>query len=352
MSTATATSIFQTELAASGGKAPDWVEVFPAGPDINARDGRKWTLDPKTVISAFKANNGPLPIDYEHAQAHKAPKGELAPAAGWITELEERAGAIWGKVEWVAAAAKMIVEKAYRFLSPEFHTDSNNAILSLAGAGLVNRPALEMTALSREENQQENEEMSLKAIAKALGLADDANEAAILAALAQRDTERGAGHTALCQALKLDAKSDGTSIIAAVAKLQDTTALAAQAAPELAKLQTEIAALKAVNAESEINGLLDNAAKEGKITPASRDTYKGICMAEGGIARFKALAATLPVICAPSGLDDVKVTARDPDNADPVALAAKARKYQDEQAAVGRAISFDIAVMETQEQMK
>nr|WP_244428947.1 phage protease [Bartonella vinsonii] len=38
-------------------------------------------------------------IDYEHGQHHRARNGLEAPASGWIEELAERDGAIWGRVK-------------------------------------------------------------------------------------------------------------------------------------------------------------------------------------------------------------------------------------------------------------
>lgn len=350
MSTATATAFF-TDLASEGNVPPEWVELFPKGPQIRARDGRSWTLEPARVVAAFAANQGPLAIDYEHGQAHKAPKGDEAKAAGWIVAVEEREGAVWGKVEWTRAAAQMIVEKEYRFISPDFDHTREGLIVHLNGAGLVNRPALTMTALSQK--QPENVAMSLKAIAAALGLKDDADEKAVLAAI----DIRGQQVTALCAALKLDAASDAAVIKAAVEALQsehatalaslktaqgsDVTALQAQ----LTDTRNALAALQKKDADREIEAVLDQASAEGKITPASRDSYRAMCTAEGGIDRFKALAATLPVICAPSQLGGKPVTTADEaTNVNPTALAAKARKYQDDQAAVGVIVSISEAV--------
>jgi phage I-like protein len=350
MSTATATAFF-TDLASEGNTPPEWIELFPKGPEIRARDGRRWTLEPARVVSAFAANNGPLAIDYEHGQAHKAPKGEEAKAAGWIVAVEERGGAVWGKAEWTPAAAAMIANREYRFISPDFDHTREGLIVHLNGAGLVNRPALTMTALS--QRQPETDAMSLKAIAAALGLKDDADEKAVLTAIEARAREA----TALCAILKIDASSDAAAITTAVQTLQSSneTALAslktAQGA-DVAALQAQLTdtrnaltALQNKDADREIDAALDQASSEGKITPASRETYRAMCAAEGGLERFKALAATLPVICAPSPLGgQPAVTADEATNLNPTALAAKARKYQDEQAATGIIVSISDAV--------
>lgn len=352
MNTATATAIFRTDLAASKTGAPEWIELFPAGPELNARDGRRWTAAPEDVLAAFNANNAPLPIDYEHGQDHLATQGHEAPAAGWIVELENRNGAVWGRVEWTDRAAAMIAAREYRFVSPAFNTLKNGKITRLLGAGLVNRPALEMTALSRETPQTtENDQM--KAIAKALGLDEGADEKAILAAIAARDTER----TALLKELKLDpaqaGQEEAAAAIASLRQESETATAALKSAPEKAELaavrqtladtQTALAALQKKDADREIDLALDEATNAGKITPASRDKYRAMCAAEGGLDRFKELASTLPVICEPSTLDTRRATTRE-ETIDPVELAAEATKYQTEQRAAGINLSYSEAV--------
>lgn len=350
MNSASATAIFSTDLA-SAKSAPEWVELFPAGPKIEARDGRSWIANPDAVIAAFLANKGPLAIDYEHGQAHLAPKGERAPAAGWIVKLENRGGAVWGQVEWTEAAAAMIAAREYRFLSPEFFSEKSGRVTRLMGAGLVNRPALVMTALSRE-NQQETDPM--KAIAKALGLAETADETAILAQITVSADQR----KALCVKLQIDAAATAEALTAAIDKLQTDTATAlaavkaSPAATDLAALQTQLrdtqtalAALQGKDADREIDAALDRAAAEGKITPASRETYRAMCKAEGGLERFKALAATLPKICEPApNLAGVPQPGAAGEDIDPRALAARATKYQQEQAAAGVMVSISDAV--------
>lgn len=354
MNTATATANFLTDLAASAGGAPAWVQLFPAGPELVARDGRRWIADPAAVIAAFASNRGPLPIDYEHGQDHLAVRGEAAPAAGWIVALEDRGGEVWGQVEWTERAAAMIAAREYRFLSPAFNHEKGGRVTRLLGAGLVNRPALEMTALSRETPTAQKEHMMLKAIAKALGLPDDAKEDAILTAIAARDRTI----TALAGALKIEAGAvDEASVAGAVARLREEAATAAQPGQaELAALrqtladtQTALTALQKKDGDREIDAALDRVAAEGKITPASRGSWRDMCQAEGGLQRFLALAATLPVICAPTALDGRQTETRSED-VDPAALAARARVYQAEQAAAGRSITISEAVLIVKEQ--
>lgn len=134
-------------------QAPEWVELLPPGPAVTGRDGRAWAFGPAeatAVLHAFHQHNGPLPIDWEHASEHRAPNGLDAPAAGWITELEIRDGALWGRVEWTSKAIGQIARKEYRFLSPVFlYSKSGQRIQKLVSAGLTNQPNLKMTALNQ-----------------------------------------------------------------------------------------------------------------------------------------------------------------------------------------------------------
>lgn len=171
-----ATATFGSELANGDKAAPEWIELFPAGPQLTAVDGRKWTANPSAVLAAFAARNGrPLPVDYEHAQAIKAGTGDEAPAAGWIVAVEERAGAIWGKVEWTPRAARLIADREYRYISPEFQRDKAGRILRLDGAALVNRPALEelvaLASQSRNDAAEPEPEAALIAQARELAAA-------------------------------------------------------------------------------------------------------------------------------------------------------------------------------------
>lgn len=347
MAKRTATAFFGIQLAADQA-APKEIMLFPAGPEVQARDGRKWTLNhPEKVLAAFTANGGPIAIDYEHAQAHKAPEGDEAPAAGWITSMIFRPGeGIFGNVEWTDRASSMIAAKEYRFISPEFFTDKNNDVLEIVGAGLVNRPAINMPALARADHTENND--MLKAIAKALGLDEGADEAAILAAISTRDTEA----KAVLAATKVEKLAD---VPAEIQKLgeEKTRVLASQddKEKELKALRSQVDDLSAKDKKREIASVIDKAVAEGKVAPASRSQFEKMCEAEGGIERFKELAATLPVILTPSKLagdPQPKETGKLPTE-NPVELAARATAYKDEQAKLGRSISTMEAIEELKE---
>lgn len=135
--------------------APAFVQLLPAGPQINGIDGRRWVFDQASVdqvLAAFARRNRYLVIDWEHSSQVRAEKGLEAPAAGWIVRLESRGGELWGQVEWTPRGAGQIARREYRFLSPVFLFDKNTGrIQELSGAGLTNSPNLNLVALNRAE---------------------------------------------------------------------------------------------------------------------------------------------------------------------------------------------------------
>ncbi|WP_375704275.1 phage protease [Bartonella sp. AD328YNZD] len=290
-------------------QAPEWVELLPKAPHVKARDGRQWHYNPQTILKAFAANKGPLVIDYEHGQHHRARNGLEAPASGWIEELAERDGAIWGRVKWTDMATKKIIAREYRYLSPEFRHSKKGEILNLAGAGLVNRPALVMTALSREQPSPitlTEKMMDLTAIASALELAEDAKADEILATLKAREKER------------------------------------AELNSQLTKVQEDLALLQEEQKNKAIESLLDKAIEEGKILPASREEYRALCSFEGGVEHFKSLVEKLPALAARSPLE-TSCFKQEPKLA-PEEIAVAARHYKEEQKQKGWDITISQAV--------
>ena len=140
----------------SDGSVPEWLELIPAGPIVQGMDGRAWTFGPAemaTVLAEFAQHLGEVVFDWEHASEHRAPKGEEAPAAGWIKELEPRDGALWGRVEWTARAADQIAAREYRYASPVFlyTADADRRIQRLTSVGLTNQPNFALKALNQHD---------------------------------------------------------------------------------------------------------------------------------------------------------------------------------------------------------
>jgi len=131
------------------GTVPEWVELLPAGVDIVGRDGRRWKVpDPYALVQAFRQGGRKLVIDWEHAS--ESGKGERAPAAGWIIDMEVRGGALWGRVEWTPEGRADLANLSYRYLSPAFdYQPSDLVIRRISSAGLTHEPNLDIRALNR-----------------------------------------------------------------------------------------------------------------------------------------------------------------------------------------------------------
>ena len=281
------------------GAAPEWVELLPAGPEIEGRDGRKWRLDDAAVVAAASQDSSKdIPIDYEHATEIKAPEGDPAPAAGWIKELQARGGSLWGKVEWTERGGAMVAAKEYRYLSPVFlHSkESPQRIMQLLSAGLTNSPNLRMTALNREE-----EDMHISTeISTALGLAEDATDEQVVTAINTLKTERdSARNKEILKALGLAEDATGEQAVAAVNKLKtDHTPSLDEFVPRADYDQAVAKVAKATKEaqENEIEAEITKALEAGKITPATKEYHVEQCKAEGGLERFRKYVEAAPEV--------------------------------------------------------
>lgn len=210
----------------SEGRAPDWIMVLPAGSAgaLTTVDGRgPYRLNDasKLVAASLQAAGGRLPIDENHATDLAAPRGEPSPARGWMTGFEVRPEGTFARVEWNPAGAALMAEKAYRFISPVFTADGANNVARLLRASLTNTPNLRgMIALHSQETNMD----LLATLRKVLGLADDADEAAVLAKV----RAMSGGSTALqsiAEAAGLAKDATGEVVLNTVKTLKSNTAL-------------------------------------------------------------------------------------------------------------------------------
>lgn len=278
----------------SGTSAPAWIMVMPAGPALAATDGRKWTLtDPAAVASASMAAGLDLPIDWEHAQDARAPEGHRADAAGWITALEARDGAIWAQVTWTDEGAASVASRGYRYISPAFlhDKDGERCIRKIIGAGLVNRPAFPMPALAREDDPIQDDatpkETDMdKDILEALGLPADATKAQALTAIATARSELSTARTA----------ADTPPVERFMPRADYDQVLARATAAEQALKDRDD-----TEAKARVEALVEDGVKAGKIAPSSRAHY--LALASKDFASVEALLKTAPAIVGKPGLD-------------------------------------------------
>ncbi len=254
----------QTLPEPTGSDVPDWIHLLPAGAEIRTADNRgPYRLeDPSAVVIA--AQGARLPIDENHAIDWAAPRGEPSPARGYIVELQARDDGIWGRVDWTAAGRALIADRAYLGISPAIVHDRARRIVGIVRASLTNKPNLRgLTALHMEDG------MSLTAIAMALGLAEDASEAAILDGISRiRPAEDQAtalqsqiGEIGLALGLTTDAAPE--AVLAAARARSDApggveTALQA----EINALATELRDIRSGAAREKAEAFVDRAIAE------------------------------------------------------------------------------------------
>lgn len=236
---------------AADGTPPEWLHLLPAG-TFRGADGR----GPYTVKNAQKLieasmAGGPLVLDENHATDHALKDGKPAPAQGWIVELQARADGIWGRVEWTPSGIALMASKAYRGISPVFiHARTGGEVYSLLRAALTNAPNLpQLSTLHSQEP-----EMDLSKLRGALGLPDDADEAAILAA-----------------------------VTAAAQSRQSATALQSQLdtmATTVVALQAQVDTAAAAGRRAEAERAVDAAITAGKPLKPVRDYFIGLHMAD------------------------------------------------------------------------
>lgn len=281
----------------SDGSVPEWIELVPAG-SVQGRDGRAWINDQaERVINRSLDTKRDIPIDWEHATEKLAPMGHQAPASAWIVSLEERDGAIWGKVDWTPKGRDSVANREYRYISPvfEFEKDTRR-VFRLTSAALTNQPNLYLTALNRGEQcaphtHNQEDAMLPEAILKALGLNKDATEEQVVTAInsMQSDLQTASNRAENPSLEKFVPRADYDAALDRAKNAEDK--LAADAKSRL---------------EGEIEREIEAATKAGKITPATVEYHKAQCRQEGGLERFREFVKSAPTVADPTGLDDTK----------------------------------------------
>lgn len=258
-------------LAAEGG-APEWIQLMPAGPALNGRDGRSWTMrDPAALVARTST---PFALDYEHAQDKLAVNGQEAPASGWVEALEIRAGQVWGRVSWTPRAAAAIASREYRFISPAFtYRPDNSEVVEIIGGSLVNRPNFTMAALNSRESSM------LKDLLLALGLSETADIAAALNAI----------HTLKGDVAKALNSANSPSLDKFVPRSDYDVALNRAVTAETA-LATNAKSAR----DAKVAATIETALKAGKIAPASKDYHLAACSTDEGLSQFEKFISAAP----------------------------------------------------------
>lgn len=214
-----------------------WLQVTPAG-SFGPRDGRPmkvpaWYIDAavaSAVIQRVASRKTPPVLDYEHQTLNKEANGQPAPAAGWFRDWAWREGeGLFAQVELTTRALQYIQDGEYRYFSPVFLYDAvTGHVTDVQMGALTNNPAVDgMQALSLRAaatfGLTLDEDLAvnplLLAVIAALGLAQETTQDQAIAALTARQADTDALNR-LRQALNLDAKTDGATLVATCTALK------------------------------------------------------------------------------------------------------------------------------------
>lgn len=257
-----------------GGAPPEWLPLVPAGKKFRGRDGRFYRNPGAGTISLNQEKRGLDPvIDIEHATELKAPKGEHAPAVGWVKEFKVEDGALLGKVEWNSTGRSALENNEYRYYSPVYRVNrASRDVLYVKSIGLTNSPNLPFPALNQEEPEG-GEQLFPESILTALSLNAEATETEVLDAIKN-----------------LKSKSELNSEMVPRADY-DTVRKRAETA------ETELNRIKEDDLKDKAQAAVDKAVKEGKIAPSSKDYYLDLCNSEEALEKFeKHMEGSAPVI--------------------------------------------------------
>lgn len=284
-------SLTRTELMSAqeitlgdDGAVPDWIQLLPASADgrVETYDARGPFLadDLAAIAAASMAGPHKVIIDECHATDLAAPKGAPAPARGYIVEMQARSDGLWGRVDWTEEGRRLVAGRAYYGISPVTAVErGTKRILRIPRASLVNEP--NFTGL-KHLNFTETDTMLKEHLIKTLGLAEDADEEAIIAALdkamadkagGEDDSEMNAALGSVAEALGLakDAKVD-TILNAAKARpsVDDLAALKA----EFEAVQTQLNAVQQERAREASAAYVDGEIAKGRaFLKPKRDVY-------------------------------------------------------------------------------
>ncbi len=230
--------------------------------------------------------------DYDHGTRRPDGTGN-AIVAGEIKAVELRNGdtELWAEYEPTEPARQKIANKEYRRTSADFETGYKDKRTGkplgsvLCGFALTNRPYIEgMQPLALGDAHGDarlfadyTRESSMK-IAEKLGLAPDASDAEVEAAIDKLNSDASQATTLS------ESHAAATGVIGEIrgalnlAETDDVVGTVKTLAEENAKLTTE-------KREREADAILDAAVKGGKITPAKKDDYRAKLLSDApGVA--------------------------------------------------------------------
>lgn len=273
---------------------PKWIRLLPLG-QVDLVDGRPpFEVDLEavaTMVDAFNARGVDLVVDYEHQSLN----GGRAPAAGWIKELAAKEDGLWARVEWTSQAQEYLREKEYRYFSPVLQLDPDTRKpLTLMHVGLTNVPAMKgatpLTAKFECGSAQHPGRLAgqglavgrevLMALKSRLGLTSEAPEAMLWTKMQEFCQE-------VATALGLEENASGAQVQGCLAALK-------AGVEQTEALKTENQTLKSRLAAEQARRAVEEAMKQGKISPAQKGWALEYCRQDP--EQFRAFVAAAPKV--------------------------------------------------------
>lgn len=295
---------------------PSEIQILPFGRHVT--DKGAFVLDAegmRRMVAAFDSKANDTVVDYEHQTL----AGTQAPAAGWIKKLIDRGNdGLWASVEWTSKAADYLRNREYRYLSPVFlKRKGDDRVVALVNAALTNQPAIDgmvpvvnKDGLSSTAAVTQKEETAMDKVLEALGLKPGATEADALTALQVMKAELISVRKAV--GLKPDAPASEVSgtLMAIVAK-----------SGAYDELKPKVEALEAGQRRAKAEALVEQAMKDGKVTPAGKDD--AITLAVKDYDAFSVYIAKAPVVVNTNAIAAGGVTAPSADAGEYAGMVCK-----------------------------
>ncbi len=269
--------------------APEVFDILPLGL-VHTTKG-DFTVDAESyrlLKQQMDSRGLDIVVDYEHQTL----SGKEAPAAGWIKELILTDHSIAARVEWTANAAQRIRNREYRYCSPVVVAPGpiNRACL-LHSVALTNTPAIDgqFPIVNKFEMEEETNMEFLKQLAALLKLPETATEEDVTKALKALTDAPPPAEPVVCKTiaglLDVDAAADTATVSAKIMALKN---------PANFVPASDYLVLKAKLDAQESVGLVEQALKDGKITPAQKDWANAYVLSDkAGFEKFASLAPAI-----------------------------------------------------------
>ena len=167
------------------------------------------------LIADWKANGAKeILMDFEHQSEVDRIDSDTR-AAAWISNLsiDDDRGLV-GDVKFTDQGAEAVSNRRLRFLSCTWYTDKAGRPTKMTTVALTNKPNIPVAPILNKEpvpgvkevEEKKGSKMDIKKITQALGLADDADEATILAAIKEGQDAKAENATLKQNALEAEAE--------------------------------------------------------------------------------------------------------------------------------------------------